>query len=337
MDYVVIRGVFHVVGFSPDGDSVAFMASKRSLWGRLDGAGPITGAAGANLGALGKTLTNNADCAQLRLLGIDAPETHYKPEGAATPVGEFRQPGDFGARAAAGLLAALGVTNLVWRKVFNGQYLASATVTPPGNPGAAATVHKKLTDAIPGYIVTREVEKEGRPLSWAFAGDPGVDDGATMTPEALAARLPNSINHRMLAKGMAYPYFFTSGEAVLRQSLAAAVDAAVGAAAKDHNLWEVDRTMQGVVLRDISAIVHREGVAQDGALIWPYLFRKALKAWCKTGGSATKTSMDLSQLFVTGNPTVVVDDKSVRLDSIVSTDGGTLRLTKPPQHIVFPP
>ena len=35
MPFVVIKGTFHVVGYSPDGDSVRFMADDKGLWSKL--------------------------------------------------------------------------------------------------------------------------------------------------------------------------------------------------------------------------------------------------------------------------------------------------------------
>lgn len=367
MDYVLIKGSFHVVGFSPDGDSVAFQAADDRQWDRLvasdGGKAKVTraprGAAALalppgtppgtqpsmNVSRFRATLLRTKGNAQLRLVGIDAPETHFSPtEGARAdfisrhPVAEYRQPGDFADLARAALLAALGVTDLKWGSVFSAQFLQAATVTASGDPGTAVRVTTKFTDTIPGYIVTREVESNGRPVAWVFLGDPGLPDGSTLTPEALAERVPRSVNHQLLAAGLVYPFFYVTMENVLRQQLAQAVDIAVGAAKRSRrrvNLWSVDRSAKGVAIPDVAAILPGDGTRPDGALVWPYLFRKVLKTWYQSTG-ATTTAIDLNTFWVNGNPTVAVAGDHVRLDSLLTLSGGTLRLTTPPQNIVFP-
>src|SRR5262249_12874659 len=57
------KGTFHVVGYSPDGDSVRFQADDRGNWELLDGP-PV------QLNARGH--------AQLRVEAIDTLETHYQ-------------------------------------------------------------------------------------------------------------------------------------------------------------------------------------------------------------------------------------------------------------------
>ena len=40
MPFLLIRGTFHVVGKSPDGDTLGFSANKKSNWKKLDGRQP---------------------------------------------------------------------------------------------------------------------------------------------------------------------------------------------------------------------------------------------------------------------------------------------------------
>jgi hypothetical protein len=62
MPFVVIKGTFHVEGYSPDGDSVRFMAENREHWAKLSGR---------------RAELNAKDHAQLRFEAIDTLETHY--------------------------------------------------------------------------------------------------------------------------------------------------------------------------------------------------------------------------------------------------------------------
>jgi uncharacterized protein (DUF952 family) len=63
MPFNLIKGTFHVVGYSPDGDSIRFQADDRNNWNLLDGP-PV------QLNARGH--------AQLRIEAIDTLETHYQ-------------------------------------------------------------------------------------------------------------------------------------------------------------------------------------------------------------------------------------------------------------------
>jgi hypothetical protein len=62
MSFNLIKGTFHVVGYSPDGDSIRFEADDRNHWDLLDGP-PV------QLNARGHV--------QLRIEAIDTLETHY--------------------------------------------------------------------------------------------------------------------------------------------------------------------------------------------------------------------------------------------------------------------
>lgn len=92
MGFYVIKGSFHVVGYSPDGDSVRFRADNPANWSKLSGA---------------SVTLNGSGHAQLRLEAIDTLETHYKrwhqPLGLALGALEF-------------LLDELNITNVRWNE-----------------------------------------------------------------------------------------------------------------------------------------------------------------------------------------------------------------------------
>ncbi len=93
MNYYVIAGTFHVVGRSPDGDSVRFRAKNESHWNLLDG--PSV------------RLTKDK-LAQLRIEAIDALETHY------VAVKKWSQPKKLAWAATDRLLEHVGIENAVW-------------------------------------------------------------------------------------------------------------------------------------------------------------------------------------------------------------------------------
>lgn len=79
----------------------------------------------------------------------------------------------------------------------------------------------------------------------------------------------------------------------------------------------------------------------------PYLFRKLLRSWRLaalkaywSGGDVSDAALevlDVGRLFASGNPYVytVSDRQFMRLDELVSVDGGVLKLNRKPQDIVF--
>ena len=90
MTFTLIKGTFHVAGYSPDGDSIRFMAEDPSLWKRLSGPAAAVNARGH---------------AQLRIEAVDALETHYSG---------YCQPARPAQAAARYLLSFLGIDDVVW-------------------------------------------------------------------------------------------------------------------------------------------------------------------------------------------------------------------------------
>lgn len=89
MSFKVIKGTFHIVGYSPDGDSIRFKADNDMLWGTLSG----------------QVKLNHQQHAQLRLEAIDTLETHYHKQ---------HQPLPFAKAATNRLFALLGIEHVVW-------------------------------------------------------------------------------------------------------------------------------------------------------------------------------------------------------------------------------
>jgi hypothetical protein len=106
MAFHLIKGTFHVVGYSPDGDSIRFQADERSNWDLLDG--PPVG-----LNARGH--------AQLRIEAIDTLETHYLGH---------HQPLQLANEAMLFLLDTLGIKKVKFNKT--GTKVVSAQDGTPG-------------------------------------------------------------------------------------------------------------------------------------------------------------------------------------------------------------
>jgi hypothetical protein len=101
--------------------------------------------------------------AQLRLEAIDTLETHFQNQ---------HQPLDLAKKAMDHLLVLLGITGVVWNQ--------------EGTMGVAAD------DGTAGYILSREVEHNRRPVSFAFAVVPAEPDGTSLhvDPSLLGPQCP---------------------------------------------------------------------------------------------------------------------------------------------------
>lgn len=90
MGFTLIKGTFKVVGKSPDGDTIGFLADKKSDWRKLAGRYPKL---------------NKSDHASIRFEAIDALETHY---------GGSHQPKSLADAATDSMLSAAGYSSVTW-------------------------------------------------------------------------------------------------------------------------------------------------------------------------------------------------------------------------------
>jgi endonuclease YncB( thermonuclease family) len=245
--------------------------------------------------------TNSSGGAQLRLDAIDALETHYTPKTAPHP---WHQPTALGDGAADALLTLLGFTN-VQRDDRN-----IVTSSTPAE--------------MPGYILTKFADKYGRAVAFAYAGQ---RRGGTSKPVYVEiAELKRSVNYRLLADGWAYPTFYSKLYVDLRNALA---EAAIAARRAGKGVWEHDATLPGFKLTSRAQLT-------DRVVILPKLFRRLAEYL---------TLDEPNNVSLAGFPAFLrtSDDKlftvpagqATRLDTLVHRRGQTLKLTLPPEQIVF--
>jgi hypothetical protein len=185
----VLKGHFHVCGFKPDGDSVRFAANNPALF------------QGLHREHLSRSPTGEY---QLRLEGIDAPETHFGVE--SQPHGDASRDR---------LLSLLGVAVL---------------------ERAEQKILRSNPERVPGAILTKGFDPHGRPISYALLGDaPDLVEGSEIeVPLELLAR---TINAQMVVEGFAYPLLYTSTPAIHREWLR---QQALAARAQQLGVWAVD-------------------------------------------------------------------------------------------------
>lgn len=276
MSFHVIRGTFHVTGYSPDGDSIRFKADDDDNWELLDGPPAKRNARGH---------------AQLRLEAIDTLETHFQ---------NVHQPLTFAKQAMDHLMAQFGVTGVQWN--------AQGTMVTQANDGTA------------GYIISREVEKNRRPVAFAFAGVPPEADGAEVFLDA--ARVEQSANAEMLRSGLAYPTYYKGLFPDLRAALTAI---AASARQGGKGIWPQDKTNAGFTVTGMQSIT-------EDHVILPKLFRR-LAAYLEAGGTVAGFVQYLTSLAE--EVLIISTAHATHFDTVIEVTGDTVKMTEPPENLMF--
>ncbi len=346
MEYYLIKGTFHVVGYSPDGDSLVFKAQNPDNWSKI-----VT----AHRDIFESKLEEKEGYVQLRLQVIDALETHYSPSPLPKPkevgkaknntivkpsMGKFRQPAKFGDMATEYLLELLGVepNSIKWRNSgWGGAYISQIAINK-GNK--TYTYKKKHADKLEGYIVVNDVDRKGRPISWVFPGKTRIRNGSRLTTSRIEALLKSSGNYKLVARGLVYPYFFYTLEAKLRTTLINAVE---NAQRQKMNIWSIDETAKGIRTRRFSEVTNEH-------LVFPYLFRRMVKhqyrrlmegywtAITQNNSYEPKTdALFLDSFFDDTNPYVfLIEEREFkRLDEVIRITKTKIRMNTHPGNIVF--
>lgn len=247
-----------------------------------------------------KALLSRTGGVQLRLDAIDALETHYTPRahGAFTR----HQPPALAHAAADRLLALLGFTDVKRDQ---------------------ETITSAAPDQTPGYILTRFADKYGRPVAFAHTGTAPQRDLEPV--EVTTDLLRQSANHRLLAEGLAYPTFYSKLYPDLRAEL---TTTSQKARADGLGVWARDATTGGATVTTLDAL-------EDQVVILPKVFRRLID-YLALGGGDTRLdgfreflAMRQDRLFV------LPEAHATGLDTIVEVTGQTVRLTHPPEDLIF--
>lgn len=296
MPFTCIHGTFHLLsrtssgkptGFEPDGDSVHFKATRPDL-----------------LEALPRVMRplnpSSIGSVNLRLEALDALELHFRPNGGKNT----RQPAPFAEAARDELTRFLGFVEVRYAL-----------------PRGLAVLPPVANDGAPGWILSRGLEVNGRPVSFVFAGRAPFDDGSRV--ELSSAQFKKSLNFHLLSAGLAYPLFYDSLFFDLRRAAASAVRLA---RKNGLGLWSADLSLRGIRAPD-AATLEKSGV------IFPKLFRRLNEFWAD-GGS----ELGEFRAWLGANQERVLDLKTVNFtgfDNLISVEGNTVKLTRAPEELVF--
>jgi endonuclease YncB( thermonuclease family) len=295
MPYTLVNGQFHLfyqgqrhVGSRPDGDS---------LWFRPDDPGHLEGLGGRPVDY------NGGGFAQLRLEGIDALELHFR--------GSNHQSTPECVDARDRLLQLAGFTDV--------------TYAPSASCDIDTSVRTAAPHPVEGYILTRNADPYGRPVSFAVAGvTPHTDgDDAWLTPEWMG----ESLNARLIEGGHAYPAYYTGLPTDLRGRLTAL---ASEAQAKSAGLWKTDVSMSG-------ARVQKADDLERHAL-WPKLYRR-LFAYFADGNKGLRDFEQWLRADADRDDELWIISRGEldNMHDIFNVAGNRLRMEVSPEDIVITP
>lgn len=129
--YKIIKGKFHVKGYSPDGDSIRFEAENHDHWDFLEWK---------------SSYSKKRKKKQLRIEAIDALETHYE---------NTRQPNAFAIAALERMLELIGVSNVKYNLL-----VTKITSAEDGIPGFIATSNVDIFGRPISYVFPQNADLE---------------------------------------------------------------------------------------------------------------------------------------------------------------------------------
>ena len=179
------------------------------------------------------------------------------------------------------------------------------------------------SDAVPepgGYILARMTDDTSRrPICFPFAGTTSKQDGSEVFLDA--ALLRKSVNYLQMKDGFAYPLYYNTLFAALRQEFNKAL-----AFAKLNKLgyWPTDATRKGVV------VTKTEDLATIRP-VWPKLWRRLEEFF---QGGATSLSGFVGFLAAKNERIDILSIMEERgLQDLVDVRGNKVKLKQPPENL----
>lgn len=231
--FTLIKGTFHIhypnnsrSGPQPDGDTLKFLPDTRHLIENL----PRNGR---------PPKFTQTGITTIRFEGIDTLETHFSSGGTT-----FHQHTALALAARDTLLNDMGFGEVTFH---DGRFTVESVEHHP----------------IPGHILSNGLDVHGRTIAFVFTGTHPNVDGSRLVVEP--DMLDESLNAVLLRKGQAYPAFYLTLPAPLREHLKKMVTKARN---DGTGLW-VDATAtttQPATIGDINQF--------QNLVMWPKLFRR---------------------------------------------------------------
>ncbi|MEW5987292.1 MAG: hypothetical protein AB1791_11700 [Chloroflexota bacterium] len=171
-----------------------------------------------------------------------------------------------------------------------------------------------------GYILTRMTDDtSGRPIAFAFAGATDRNDG-DLGVFLDAPLLRQSVNFRQATAGYAYPLYYNTLFASLREEFNKAIACA---RLSEVGYWPADKTLTGVIVRN------RADLATIPP-IWPKLWRR-LETYFRNHSSLAGFKEFLAAENERLDILSIIEERG--LQDVVEVVGDQVRLTEPPENL----
>ena len=170
-----------------------------------------------------------------------------------------------------------------------------------------------------GYILSRMTDDPaGRPVCFAFAGTTSRSDGADVFLDGQMLR--DSVNYKQMLEGFAYPLYYNTLFASLRNEFNAAL---AKAKANNRGYWPKDRTRRGVTVRipaDLATIPP----------IWPKLWRR-LEEFLRGNKPLSEFIAFLARKNERVDILSIMEERG--LQDVVEVRANKVKLTEPPENL----
>lgn len=170
-----------------------------------------------------------------------------------------------------------------------------------------------------GFILSRMTDPHGRPISFVFSGDISEQDGSNIFLDANL--LESSVNYKQMKDGFAYPLYYNTLFAPLRNKFD---EALMYAKQSKNGYWRTDKTMEGVEPNDKSSLF-------TIAPIWPKLWRRLEEYY------RNQTSLDEFLNWVDEKKErilIINSSDETGLANIINVTNNVVRLLERPENIM---
>jgi endonuclease YncB( thermonuclease family) len=175
-----------------------------------------------------------------------------------------------------------------------------------------------------GYILSNQIEKNGRPVCFVFTGNPDDADGSEIIlgPETLQ----KSVNYQLLAEGFVYPLFYDTLYKELRDRLVEAVETA----RQDKlGIWREDASNQGFTIKPPVNLAKLDP-------IFPKLWRR-LETFYRRPSNQNKTAGQFLESLAQGSDRLftIPDQRSIKFSTALEVKENKLKVKYKPEEMIF--
>jgi endonuclease YncB( thermonuclease family) len=176
----------------------------------------------------------------------------------------------------------------------------------------------------PGYILSNQIEQNGRPVCFVFTGDPDDADGSEVILEP--EMLQKSVNYQLLAEGFVYPLFYDTLYQELRDRLVEAVETA---RQEKLGIWTEDSSNQGFTVKPPVNLAKLEP-------IFPKLWRR-LETFYRRPSNQNKTAAQFLESLAQGSDRLftIPDRRWIKFSTALEVSGDKLKLKYKPEEMIF--